>query len=173
MTLFYSSNNTVKWFLILAVVVHSTVHTVGAPVQLRPVTDSNGVFPQAAVTSDAQLCSDLGKYVVSRVEWFILNSNNDYVTDQRYLFRDVLQRNGSTVDAVITVQLCLGLFVPQSMGIGGGFYMTIYDKKSQKVVVIDARERAPGASTENMFLGNASLSEKGKWKWWLKISIYL
>lgn len=37
------------------------------------------------------------------------------------------------------------------MGLGGGFFATIYDKASGKVETMIARERAPLASTENMF----------------------
>lgn len=100
----------------------------------RPDTPS-GVFQSAAVASDSQVCSDFAS--------------------------DVLKRNGSAVDAAIVGELCLGLYVPQSMGLGGGFFMTIYDKRNSKAVVIDGRETAPEAATENMYHGNSSWSEKG------------
>lgn len=42
-------------------------------------------------------------------------------------FRDILHR-GSTVDATIAVLLCYGVVNPVSSGIGGGFFMTVYDR---------------------------------------------
>ncbi|XP_031638996.1 glutathione hydrolase 1 proenzyme-like [Contarinia nasturtii] len=59
--------------------------------------------------------------------------------------------NGTAVDAAISILFCEGITVSQSMGIGGGFIATVYNKESGKVDTILARERAPLASTENMF----------------------
>ena len=65
------------------------------------------------------------------------------------------------MDAAIATLFCLGLFHPQSGGIGGGLLMTIADTKHKGVICLDARETAPMAATENMFHGNASLSQRG------------
>lgn len=48
------------------------------------------------------------------------------------------------------------------MGLGGGFFMTIWDATTKKADFLDARETAPLAATEDMFDGNAELSMYGR-----------
>lgn len=43
------------------------------------------------------------------------------------------------------------------MGIGGGFFMLYYNRKEEKITVIDARETAPAASTCDMFKYNSKV----------------
>lgn len=50
--------------------------------------------------------------------------------------------------------------MPQSMGLGGGFLMTIYTKETGKIETLNAREVAPMDAYRDMFVGNASLSSK-------------
>lgn len=76
-------------------------------------------------------------------------------------FRDVLLENGTAVDAAIATLLCEGVVCPQSMGIGGGFLMTIYSRAKGEVMVLNAREYAPAAASENMYKGNTTKSEVG------------
>ena len=64
----------------------------------------------------------------------------------------VLRRGGSAVDAAIAVQAMLSLVEPQSSGIGGGAFITLYDARSRKVVVYDGRETAPAQASASMFL---------------------
>ncbi|XP_059154500.1 glutathione hydrolase 1 proenzyme-like isoform X2 [Physella acuta] len=47
------------------------------------------------------------------------------------------------------------------MGIGGGFFMTIYNRASGKSTVIDSRETAPEKATSDMFAGKPSSSVIG------------
>ena len=70
---------------------------------------------------------------------------------------DILLRNGSAVDAAITGMLCNGVVQPESSGIGGGGFMTIR-LKNGSVYVLNFRETAPLAATEDMFHSNASLA---------------
>ncbi|XP_008543580.1 glutathione hydrolase 1 proenzyme [Microplitis demolitor] len=65
--------------------------------------------------------------------------------------RKTLARNGSAVDAVIAASLCNGLGFMQSMGIGGGFVMTIYERTTKRAYYLNARDRAPLAAHGDMF----------------------
>lgn len=62
-----------------------------------------------------------------------------------------MEQGGSVVDAAIAGMLCNGICNAHSMGIGGGFFMLYYNRKEEKVTVLDARETAPAASTSEMF----------------------
>jgi gamma-glutamyltranspeptidase / glutathione hydrolase / leukotriene-C4 hydrolase len=85
-------------------------------------------------------------------------------TNSLYLFfdRDVLMEGGNAVDGAIATLFCDGVACPQSMGLGGGFVMTIYNKPTGEVHTINAREHAPGAAFEDMFDGNSTMAQKGK-----------
>lgn len=48
-----------------------------------------------------------------------------------------------------------------SMGLGGGFLMTIWDARDKTARFLDARETAPAKARENMFEGNSSASMYG------------
>ena len=76
--------------------------------------------------------------------------------------RDVLRRNGTAVDAAIATLFCNGLFSCHSMGLGGGFVMTVYKKDGGIVDTLDARETAPAAATVDMFHGNPEASTLGQ-----------
>lgn len=76
---------------------------------------------------------------------------------------DVILRdkNGSAVDAAITVTLCIGMLNAFSSGIGGGGFMVIrspdnYTGKGKReggghIVAIDFRETAPAAANQSMY----------------------
>lgn len=61
------------------------------------------------------------------------------------------QHNGTAIDAAIATLFCEGVTVCQSMGLGGGFVATVYHKESGEVTTLLARERAPLASSWDMF----------------------
>lgn len=57
------------------------------------------------------------------------------------------------MDAAIASMICNGLVNMQSMGIGGGFFMTIYHKASARAYTLVARDRAPLAASAMMYTG--------------------
>lgn len=92
-------------------------------------------FNSAAVITDGIPCAKIGK--------------------------EILQKGGSAVDSAISALFCNGVVNPQSMGLGGGFLMTIFSKEKGIAEVIDAREVAPFRASKYMFNGSSSLSQEG------------
>ena len=68
---------------------------------------------------------------------------------------------GTAVDAAIAGMFCNGVYNSQSMGIGGGFMMTIYDALTQTVHTLDARETAPAGASQDMFRGDHEAAQHG------------
>lgn len=73
-----------------------------------------------------------------------------------------MRKGGSAADAAITALFCEGVALPQSMGLGGGFLLTIYNKEKNIVETLNAREAAPGAAHKDMYHGDASKAKTGK-----------
>ncbi|NOH99023.1 gamma-glutamyltransferase [Vibrio sp. 99-70-13A1] len=67
---------------------------------------------------------------------------------------DVLARGGNAVDAMVAVQLMLGLVEPQSSGIGGGAFLVYWDAKGNQLKTYDGRETAPLDATPQLFQDN-------------------
>ncbi|MEM6464645.1 MAG: gamma-glutamyltransferase [Pseudomonadota bacterium] len=64
---------------------------------------------------------------------------------------DVLAAGGNAIDAMVAVQLVLGLVEPQSSGIGGGAFLVYYDSDTDRLTTFDGRETAPMAATPTLF----------------------
>uniref|UniRef100_A0A8B9DI08 Glutathione hydrolase n=1 Tax=Anser cygnoides TaxID=8845 RepID=A0A8B9DI08_ANSCY len=75
------------------------------------------IFQHGAVVTDAAHCTALGI--------------------------NVLNKQGSSVDAAIASALCAGIVNPHTSGIGGGGVMLVHDIRKNRSQVIDFREVAP------------------------------
>ncbi len=64
---------------------------------------------------------------------------------------EILKKGGNAVDAAVAMGFTLAVTFPQAGNIGGGGFMVIRTKDG-KVTTIDYREKAPSASTRDMFL---------------------
>jgi gamma-glutamyltranspeptidase/glutathione hydrolase/leukotriene-C4 hydrolase len=56
---------------------------------------------------------------------------------------------------------CNGIFTMQSMGLGGGFLMTIYIKENETAYTLNARETAPMKASPEMYRDNQNISRNG------------
>ena len=71
--------------------------------------------------------------------------------------REVMEiQNGTAVDAAIATLFCNGLISVHSLGMGGGFMMTIYERKNKRIVTIDAKEAAPILTESELYNGNVN-----------------
>jgi gamma-glutamyltranspeptidase/glutathione hydrolase len=91
----------------------------------RAQSDDDRVYRHAAVAADHPLASQAGV--------------------------EILKQGGNVVDAAVATGFALSVVRPASCGIGGGGFMVIWNAGRQKAVAIDYRERAPAASTPEMY----------------------
>lgn len=102
---------------------------------LQPwASDDHPRYPRATVAANGYECASIG--------------------------RQILEKDGSAVDAAIATLFCEGVACAQCMGLGGGFLATVYDAPTGRVRVVNARERAPAATHEDQF-ANASSTVGG------------
>ncbi|MBO9411005.1 MULTISPECIES: gamma-glutamyltransferase [unclassified Ruegeria] len=63
----------------------------------------------------------------------------------------VLRAGGSAADAMVAVQVVLGLVEPQSSGLGGGAFLVWYDAATGQMTTLDGRETAPLEANHRLF----------------------
>ena len=63
----------------------------------------------------------------------------------------ILRQGGSAADAMVAVQVVLGLVEPQSSGLGGGAFLVWYDAATGEMTTLDGRETAPLSATPTLF----------------------
>jgi len=63
----------------------------------------------------------------------------------------VLRAGGSAADAMVAVQVVLGLVEPQSSGLGGGAFLVWFDAVTGKLTTLDGRETAPLEANHRLF----------------------
>lgn len=112
--------------------------TLTPPNPTSPLPTSKSIlrqFKRAAVCADSVICAEIGN--------------------------DILKKNGTAADAAIATLFCNGVVTMQSMGLGGGFLMTIYKKSEKKAYFLNAREKAPLKAKNDPYKGDPLISRDG------------
>ncbi|PVD32770.1 hypothetical protein C0Q70_08216 [Pomacea canaliculata] len=105
--------------------------------QGRQYKSGHGEYRFATVAADSALCSKIGTEIMGR-------------------------KGGNAADAAIATVICGGLMNAHSAGIGGGAFIVFYNRTSGQAVAINARETAPAAASQDMFVSNPLLSTFGE-----------
>ncbi|KAH3883122.1 hypothetical protein DPMN_007072 [Dreissena polymorpha] len=109
-----------------------------SPLYSPPSPSPEGKYRFAAVAADNAECSKIGNHIMA-------------------------VQGGSAVDAAIGAILCVGVHNMMSCGIGGGHFLTFYNRTSGKTYAVVSREQAPSMATEDMFTsGKNASSTAGK-----------
>ena len=74
---------------------------------------------------------------------------------------EILKKGGNAFDAMVATELALAVAYPYAGNIGGGGFM-VYRKNDGEIGALDYREKAPLASSKDMFLDDKGNVVKGK-----------
>jgi gamma-glutamyltranspeptidase/glutathione hydrolase len=66
--------------------------------------------------------------------------------------QEILAAGGNAFDAAVAVSAALAVVEPSSSGLGGGGFYLLHRQSDGLETMVDAREKAPGAATRDMYL---------------------
>jgi gamma-glutamyltranspeptidase / glutathione hydrolase len=69
--------------------------------------------------------------------------------------QEILAAGGNAFDAAVAVSAALAVVEPSSSGLGGGGFYLLHRQADGYETMLDAREKAPGAATRDMYLDKA------------------
>jgi len=69
--------------------------------------------------------------------------------------QEILAKGGNAFDAAVAVSAALAVVEPSSSGLGGGGFYLLHRQEDGFETMLDAREKAPGASSRDMYLDSA------------------
>lgn len=118
---------------------------------VAPEAASLGVFEALSPAVSAAMAAKDAGIAVEAENWMVAAANPHAVQAGA----DVLAAGGTAADALVAVQVMLGLVEPQSSGLGGGAFLVWYDAESKQLTTFDGRETAPLAATPQLFQDEA------------------
>lgn len=114
---------------------------------------THGAHSQEAADAIApEMATGISERTATTTENFLVAAANPHAAKAGH---DVLANGGNAIDAMVAVQMMLGLVEPQSSGIGGGAFLVYYDNAGARLTTYDGRETAPMAATPTLFLDDA------------------
>jgi gamma-glutamyltranspeptidase/glutathione hydrolase len=69
--------------------------------------------------------------------------------------QEILAAGGNAFDAAVAVSAALAVVEPSSSGLGGGGFYLLHRQSDDLETMVDAREKAPGAASRDMYLDSA------------------
>jgi len=114
---------------------------------VAPEASSAGAFQSLSTDITEALAVKAAGHSVEADTWMVVAANPYAVKAGA----DVLAAGGTAADALVAVQVMLGLVEPQSSGLGGGAFLVWYDAASGALTTFDGRETAPLAATPRLF----------------------
>ncbi|MBT8153432.1 gamma-glutamyltransferase [Epibacterium ulvae] len=118
---------------------------------VAPEAATKGAFALASPAVQAALAAKDAGQEVTAENWMIAAANPLAVEAGA----EVLRAGGTAADAMVAVQVVLGLVEPQSSGLGGGAFLVWYDGTTGELTTLDGRETAPLAATPRLFQDDA------------------
>ena len=140
-----------KVLAILSVVLAGAASAQQAADAVEPEAGGVGAFEGLPEGVAAALAAKVAGVPVVAADWMVAAANPHAVKAGA----DVLAAGGTAADALVAVQVVLGLVEPQSSGLGGGAFLVWYDAASGEVTTLDGRETAPLAVTPRLFQDDA------------------
>ena len=104
---------------------------------------------QTADQIDPEQASGKAQHDLVHAKTHMVASANPYASKAGM---EILNDGGNAIDAMVAVQLVLGLVEPQSSGLGGGAFLVYFDGTENRLTTYDGRETAPADATADMFL---------------------
>ena len=132
----------------ICVVLAGTAQAQQAADAVAPEAAGTGGFSGLAPDTMAALAAKAEGRPVTAADWMIAAANPLAVEAGAR----VLEAGGTAADALVAVQVVLGLVEPQSSGLGGGAFLLWYDAATGQLTTLDGRETAPLAATPRLFL---------------------
>lgn len=74
---------------------------------------------------------------------------------------EILEKGGNAFDAAVAVTAMLGVVEPYGSGLGGGGFWLLHRQSDGYQVMIDGREKAPGAAHRDMYLDETGNVREG------------
>ncbi len=131
-----------------------SVALLATPTWAQEAADS--VAPEGATQGEAQaLTNEIIASLEAKASGTPVQSENWMIAAANPLAVEagakILRAGGTAADAMVAVQVVLGLVEPQSSGLGGGAFLVWFDAASGELTTLDGRETAPRAATPTLF----------------------
>ncbi|UWR21796.1 gamma-glutamyltransferase [Sulfitobacter sp. S190] len=133
--------------MIVALMLAGAAQAQQAADAVAPEAASRGDFESLSPAVTAALEAKEAGVPVEADTWMVAAANPHAVKAGA----DVLAAGGTAADALVAVQIVLGLVEPQSSGLGGGAFLVWYDAEAGELTTLDGRETAPLAATPRLF----------------------